>query len=168
RPALDVSGWAHRVSEVDFFDGHDYTQDPQQLLSRYGPEDVRPGIVPNGEGEWVYHNRETSIVYRGQPFFLSEFGGIKWVPQDQRGALDEKAWGYGESPETIDAFYERFEAMCQGLMQNPLHMGFCYTQLTDVFQEVNGIFTFDRTPKFDHERLRKTLHAKAAIEEGRD
>jgi hypothetical protein len=33
--------------------------------------------------------------------------------------------------------------------------GFCYTQLTDVYQEVNGLLTADRTPKVPLEVIRK-------------
>jgi hypothetical protein len=32
-------------------------------------------------------------------------------------------------------------------------MGICYTQLTDVEQEVNGLMTYDRQLKFDARRL---------------
>jgi hypothetical protein len=31
--------------------------------------------------------------------------------------------------------------------------GFCYTQLTDTYQEVNGLLYADRTPKADLEAL---------------
>ena len=32
--------------------------------------------------------------------------------------------------------------------------GFCYTQLTDIEQEVNGLLTYDRKPKVDLGRIR--------------
>ena len=45
-------------------------------------------------------------------------------------------------------------------------MGFCYTQLTDVEQEKNGLFNYeDRTPKFDMEIISAINKKKAAIEE---
>ena len=31
----------------------------------------------------------------------------------------------------------------------PRIIGVCYTQLTDVEQEINGLLTYDRKPKFD-------------------
>ena len=33
--------------------------------------------------------------------------------------------------------------------------GFCYTQITDVEQEQNGIYNYDRTPKFDTNRIKE-------------
>ena len=33
--------------------------------------------------------------------------------------------------------------------------GFCYTQITDVEQEKNGIYHYDRTPKFDTKRIKE-------------
>ena len=32
--------------------------------------------------------------------------------------------------------------------------GFCYTQLTDVEQEQNGIYCYDRSEKFDMSRIK--------------
>lgn len=37
--------------------------------------------------------------------------------------------------------------------------GYCYTQLTDVEQEQNGIYNYDRTPKFDMEVI-KSIFSK--------
>ena len=42
--------------------------------------------------------------------------------------------------------------------------GYCYTQLTDVYQEQNGIYSFDRSAKFDAARLRAAQARAAAIE----
>jgi hypothetical protein len=40
----------------------------------------------------------------------------------------------------------------------------CYTQLTDVEQEQNGLYTYDRKPKFDPAIFRAILTQEAAIE----
>jgi hypothetical protein len=92
---------------------------------------------------------------------VSEFGGIWWNPEARPG---EDSWGYGERPKSLEEFYERFEGLCAVLLDNPLMFGYCYTQLTDVYQEQNGIYTFDRRPKFDLERIRRAQTRKAAIE----
>jgi beta-glucuronidase len=42
--------------------------------------------------------------------------------------------------------------------------GYCYTQLTDTFQEQNGLYDFDRHPKFDMSRVRAVQTAPAAYE----
>ncbi len=102
-----------------------------------------------------------SIPYDGQPYFVSEFGGIWWNPE---AADDEESWGYVERPNTIDEFYERFEKQCAVLLDHPSMFGYCYTQLTDVYQEQNGIYKFDRTAKFDLTRLRAVQQRAAAIE----
>jgi len=64
----------------------------------------------------------------------------------------------------VEEYYERFEKLCAALLDNPLMFGYCYTQLTDVFQEQNGICTFDRRQKFDLGRIRAAQQRPAAIE----
>jgi hypothetical protein len=93
-----------------------------------------------------------SVPYRGQPFFVSEFGGARWSPDAQAG---RDSWGYGDTPGTVEDFHRRFEQLCRALLENPGVSGYCYTQLTDVYQEQNGLYTFDRRPKFDLARLRR-------------
>jgi len=154
RPVLDVSGYSHRIAQSDIYDSHDYTQDPDALLKRHPAADDAP----------VYQNDTASIgsiPYRGQPYFISEFGGIRWNPGAQQ---DELSWGYGQCPKTPEEFYQRFEGLCRVLLEHPGMFGYCYTQLTDVFQEQNGIFFFDRSSKFDLERLREIQQRPAAIE----
>ena len=157
RPVLDASGYSHRVAAADIYDTHDYTQDPAQLRARHaGLAEGKPRI--NGDdakdGPW-------SIRYGGQPFFVSEFGGTWWNPEAKAG---QDSWGYGKSPETLEQFYDRFERLCAALLENPRCFGYCYTQLTDVFQEQNGLYTFDRRAKFDLARLRRAQQRRAAIE----
>jgi len=78
------------------------------------------------------------------------------------------SWGYGEDPKTLEEFYRRFEGLCRVLLEQPRMFGYCYTQLTDVYQEQNGIFCFDRTSKFDLKRLREIQQRMAAIEQEGD
>ena len=44
-------------------------------------------------------------------------------------------------------------------------MGLCYTQLTDVEQEQNGLYTYQRQPKFPPEIMYPIMARKAAVEE---
>lgn len=156
RPVLDTSGYSHRVVDADIYDAHDYTQEPEKLEQNHaGLKDNKPFLnVGANKEQW-------SIPYGGQPYFVSEFGGIWWNPQ---AAKDEASWGYGQRPKNIEEFYERFESLCKVLLNNPDMFGYCYTQLTDVFQEQNGIFYFDRTNKFDLNRIRKAQQKQAAFE----
>jgi beta-galactosidase/beta-glucuronidase len=156
RPVIDASGYSHRVVGADVFDCHDYEQNPEKLAeNQAGLKDGKPHTNDaNQKIPW-------SIPYAGQPFFVSEFGGIWWNP---KAAANEVSWGYGQRPKTSEEFYERFEGLCQVLLQNPDMFGYCYTQLTDVFQEQNGIYYFDRGVKFDMKRIREAQVKLAAIE----
>jgi hypothetical protein len=160
RPVLDTSGYSHRVPEADVYDSHDYTQDPAEFKERHaGLADGAPWCNSQSSVQ--------SIPYHGQPYFVSEFGGIWWNAELTASAQaeDRKAsWGYGERVRSLDEFYARFEGLCAGLLENPHMCGYCYTQLTDVFQEQNGIYGFDRAQKFDMARIRAAQARKAAIE----
>lgn len=161
RPVLDTSGYSHRVPESDIYDSHDYTQDPEKFRARHaGLAEGKP-YLNAPEGRRFLDYQEWSIPYRGQPYFVSEFGGIWWNPEAKPG---EDSWGYGDRPRNIDEWYARFEALCNTLLDDPRMFGYCYTQLTDVYQEQNGIFTFDRGGKFDMARIRAIQQRKAAIE----
>lgn len=155
RPVLDASGYSHRVPEADVYDSHNYEQDPVRFAALMAPLAQGKPYLNTRNGQPI------SIPYRGQPYFCSEFGGTWWNPDAREG---EASWGYGDRPRTLDEFYARFEALCGALLDNPLMFGYCYTQLTDVFQEQNGIYRFDRRPKFDLARLRAIQGRKAAIE----
>ena len=145
RPVLDASGFSHRVPETDVYDAHDYEQDPEKFRQNHnGVLENRVFMMPSPSGP-VY-----SVPYQGQPYFVSEFGGIWWNPNAKPG---EDSWGYGSRPRTEEEFWERFEGLVAALRDDPAHFGYCYTQLTDVFQEQNGLFFFDRSPKFDLQRL---------------
>ena len=77
----------------------------------------------------------------------------------------KKAWGYGNAATSLEEFYARYEGLTSALLDNSKMLGFCYTQLTDVEQELNGIYYYDRSKKFDSKVLYKINTKKAAIEE---
>ena len=166
RPVLDTSGYSHRVLEADVYDSHDYTQDPDTFEKRHaGLADGKPYI--NDAGQWgLSENRvgsiHWSVPYRGQPYFVSEFGGIWWNPDVKEG---EDSWGYGDRPTSLDEFYDRFERLCAILLDDVNMFGYCYTQLTDIYQEQNGIYKYDRSLKFDMDRIRNAQIRPAAIEQ---
>jgi hypothetical protein len=162
RPVLDASGYSHRAAYSDVYDSHDYDQNPDTFRRRHaglaeGRPFVNTGSGPNGKTDIVW-----SLPYRGQPYFVSEFGGIWWNPDARPG---DASWGYGERVKNIEEFYERFEKLFAVLLDNPNMFGYCYTQLTDVFQEQNGVYFFDRRAKFDMDRIRRAQQRAAAIEQ---
>ena len=95
---------------------------------------------------------------------MSEYGGIRVVLQDVNAENTKEAWGYGNAARSLEEFYERYDGLTSALIDNPKMLGFCYTQLTDVEQELNGIYYYDRTEKFDAQRLYKINTKVAAIE----
>lgn len=160
RPVIDASGYSHRVAETDIYDSHNYEQDPTRFADVMGGVGTGdPYINTEDDENERRENRPWSVPYAGQPYFCSEFGGIWWSPDPRADG-----WGYGNPPASLDEFYERFTGLTAALLDNPDMFGYCYTQLTDVFQEQNGIYFFDRTPKFDLALLRAAQARPAAIE----
>ena len=149
RPVIDTSGNYHVVTDI--FDVHDYEQDPAKFARKYEP------MAQGGAAYVTYPDRQH---YEGQPYFVSEYGGIWWNPAQG----DEKGWGYGDRPASAAAFIQRYDGLTSTLLQNPAICAFCYTQLTNVEQEVNGLYTYDRKPKFDPAVIRQINQQKAAIE----
>ena len=147
RPALDTSGWTKSHPEPDLDDRHDYDQNPETLARRYDWLESSWGLPGR------YGIRDLRV-----PFFVSEFGGIGWIPEGEEG------WGYGNDPTSLEEFYERYAGLTGALLANRSMFGFCYTQLTDVEQEKNGLYSYDRRPKFDLARIRAATQAPAAYE----
>jgi hypothetical protein len=152
RPFLDASGWVHLYPGTDVYDAHDYTQDPADfaahfaLFARTGTE--LPGAAPG----------DPRGRYRGQPFFVSEYGGMRLKTERNPGS----GWGYGETD--LQEFLARYRGLTDALLDNPNMFGFCYTQLTDIEQEQNGIYFYDRTPKYDPALVKVINERRAAYE----
>ena len=90
--------------------------------------------------------------------------GVWWNAERDPGDRTT-SWGYGAAPQSLEDFYQRFEGLFNALLDHPDMFAYCYTQLTDVYQEQNGIYTFDRHAKFDLERLHAIQARPAAIEQ---
>ena len=91
---------------------------------------------------------------KDMPYLVDEFGGIKWNPAQQMESAQNTSWGYGEPPRSLEEFYARLEGQVDAVLSLSNDIwGYCYTQLTDVEQEQNGIYYYDRTPKFDMKRI---------------
>ena len=103
---------------------------------------------------------EWSLDYQGQPYFVSEYGGIWWNPDQEHS----QSWGYGERPKTREEFYERFENYAKTSWIIQICLGYYYTQLADIDQEKNGINKYDRSLKFDVKRIRIIQIQIAAID----
>jgi len=153
RLVIDSSGGLHAVSP-DIYDSHNYDQNPVSFKAAFD------GLLKTPPEVYVNGGPGRNTPYRGQPYFVSEYGGIWWNP----GQTDQRAWGYGSRPKTAGEFLDRYKALTEALLFNPAVAGFCYTQLYDIEQEVNGLYTFDRKPKFDPNAIRFINRQRAAIE----
>ncbi|QDP95164.1 beta-galactosidase [Microlunatus elymi] len=161
RPVLDTSGYSHRVPETDVYDSHDYEQDPAKFSAN------QAGLATDDPYLNEHDGHAISIPYGGQPYFVSEFGGIWWNPElaaSVAGTDREESWGYGDRVADEAEFQDRFAGLVGALLDDENMFGYCYTQLTDVFQEENGIYRFDRSEKLDVERVRAAQIRPAAYE----
>ena len=86
--------------------------------------------------------------YEGQPVLLTEFGGMALKAEQK-----SDTWGYNEGEASEESFYNHLEELLRGIAQTEFQ-GYCYTQLTDVQQEINGLLRADHTPKFDVQKLK--------------
>jgi len=157
RPCIDTSGGYHVVTDI--FDMHNY----EQNVDRY--RELNRKLEESGDME--IDNLRARQKWNGEPLFMSEYGGIGFrleVNTDNTGRKD--AWSYGKSASSYEEFYARYEALTHALLDNSRLMGFCYTQLTDIEQEQNGLYNYeDRSPKFDTAILRRINQKKAAAED---
>ena len=141
RPVNDSSGDCHIMT--DLWTVHDYSREPEKLIANHT---IKPGIEP-------YRNKpdlDFLAKFAGQPYMLDEFGGLPWIKESERNS----SWGYGSNIDSIEDFYKILEGEIDAIRSCPFITAFCYTQITDVEQEKNGIYYYDRTPKFDAARLK--------------
>ena len=143
RPCVDASGGWHVLTDI--FDTHDYIQDSEKFKRCY---------AKFNDGE-IYNQEEGySNKYGGQMFCLSEYGAIR------RG-------NEGEAAKSEEEFCKRFVSFADPFLSNSRMAGFWYTQLYDVEQEQNGLYDYDRNPRFSEETTNKicaALRKMSAVE----
>jgi hypothetical protein len=140
RPINDASGYVH--VKTDLWTVHTYLQDPELLREQ----------LTVADGQVTRCFPEFEAPYEGQPYIVDEFGGIKWISSPEQ-QYNQASWGYGNDPKTLDEFYTRLEALVGVVLSFDHICGYCYTQLTDIEQEQNGVYNYDRTEKFDMARV---------------
>jgi hypothetical protein len=137
RPVITNDGWVHTISDILTL--HDYEEYAELFSTRYKNKDE---IVNND----IQFNKDfyafaDGYNYKNQPIIISEFGGIAF------STAKEKEWGYGNQVTTEEEFMNRFSNIHRAIQDLPYVVGYCYTQLTDVEQEVNGLLDVNRKPK---------------------
>ena len=152
RPVICNDGWEHTISDIITL--HDYVEQGEEFLERYG--EYLQEILDNA----VFHNFHRSAFakgysYKGQPVVLSEFGGIAFNNHGE-------GWGYGNKVNTKEDFIARFDAITTAIKKVNAICGYCYTQVTDVQQEINGLMDMDRNFKVEPEILKEINERKVS------
>lgn len=145
RPVIDNDGWEH-TDITDVCAIHDYTPTAKKLKVRY-METLGGGQLP--ERVWI-SDRPLFVAgsqYRGQPIVLSEVGGFLTIPTDVPEELRDMLYQFYDSFESPQELLTKYRDLMKGIASLPFLAGFCYTQLTDIEQEINGLLTYDRRPK---------------------
>lgn len=139
RLVVSNDGWEHALT--DLCNIHDY-RDADALARSYATPETSVAATPANRPIYV-----PGHGHRGEPILITEFGGIAF---DSQGG----GWGY-TTVSDAEEFLERYESLIYALLKSDPVQGFCYTQLTDVEQEVNGLLTYNRKPKADLSRIRE-------------
>ncbi|WP_297409692.1 glycoside hydrolase family 2 TIM barrel-domain containing protein [Naasia sp.] len=153
RPVIGNDGW--ESTATDILTIHDYDDDPERILRRYGTAEdltLRDAVMrgfPSGRVLTLEGH-----PHSGQPVMLTEFGGIAYSPPEEG---PDGVWGYSVTSSSGD-LQERYAKLISAVSRVEALGGFCYTQFTDTYQEANGLFFADRTPKFPLEGMRKATH----------
>lgn len=134
RPVNDTSGYVHVVT--DLYTVHNYHQ----------PDELRKELAAGPVNVWRNFPEEDA-PYEGQPYIIDEMGGIKYG-----SGSSSESWGYNFT-DSEEEFYKRLGDEVNAILEHDYVSGYCYTQLTDVEQEQNGIYNYDRSPKFDMEKI---------------
>jgi beta-galactosidase/beta-glucuronidase len=142
RPVIGNDGW--ESTATDIIGIHDYENDPEHLVRRYGPkvelQELLARRCPAGRMVTV-----EGFIHEQQSIMLTEFGGIAYAKGTKKDG--NHTWGYGVSSSASDLEW-KYGKLLEAVHKLERLSGFCYTQLTDTFQEANGLLFADRTPKF--------------------
>ena len=146
RLVMSNDGWEQTIPDV--LGIHDYEPKKAVLSKRYASKESTLQFRSAGRALFA-----TGYAYAGQPIMNTECGGIFFNVEDKSG------WGYTNA-ESMNQFYKLYHGVVSSFLESPALQGFCYTELTDVMQEQNGLLTYDHQPKFDCDIIR-------AINEGK-
>lgn len=137
RPVVSNDGWEHSLSDLCTL--HDYSP-PADLQRRY--RTIESALDGGASGHPPY---DPGHSFTGEPVLVTEFGGLR--------VAGSGGWGWLEVGDRAE-FQQSYRGLVDGLMDPGPVEGFCYTQLTDVEQEQNGLLTAGRAPKVEPELMR--------------
>ncbi|MCA0970727.1 beta galactosidase jelly roll domain-containing protein [Halobacillus litoralis] len=149
RLVVGNDGWEHTMTDILTI--HDYNADADSMRESY--RDKASFVDGSPSKTSRKQNYAKGYRYRGEPVMVSEYGGIAY------GSSGGSDWGYGKRPESEEEVLNRLKALTSVIEETPYVQGFCYTQLTDVEQEVNGLLDHNHEYKFAPEKI-KAIMAK--------
>ena len=125
---------------TDIYDVHNYTDSIEKIHSI-----LSEGFLQNPPEVCGDQELMTIPELMEYPLFYSEYGGVSYSAAD--------GWGYhnaGDEKTFIDGYCDRTNAIFEHKC-----IGYCYTQLTDVEQEQNGLYRYDRSCKLSPEGMER-------------
>jgi beta-galactosidase/beta-glucuronidase len=157
RPVIDNDGWEH-TDITDICAIHDYTPTAALLRERY-QDAAGGGALP--AHVWI-GNKPLFVLgsrYRGQPIILSEVGGFLMIPPGIPPEKRDMLYRFYGSVHTSEELLAKYRDLIEGISSLRFVAGFCYTQLTDIEQEINGLLSYDRCAKVEPEQI-ALIHRK--------
>jgi beta-galactosidase/beta-glucuronidase len=155
RPVIGNDGWESVATDIIGI--HDYDDDPERLMNRYGTEENLPRLFQRERpgGRLLVIGEETPT---NQPVMLTEFGGIAFSENPKN------TWGYSRAANAA-TFAERYTQLLKAVRSMSVLAGFCYTQFADTYQEANGLLYSDRKPKFPLEQIMQATRGPRSMRE---
>lgn len=144
RFVISNDGWEHTVSDLCTL--HDYEAAADEIVKLHICENMLLE-GKNNKANLIKMAYADGFVYEGQPIIISEYGGISFE--------SDEGWGYDGKVKNEEEFLERFKSQTDAFKSIPNVQGYCFTQLTDIEAEQNGLLDFNRKPKVSIKEIRK-------------
>jgi beta-galactosidase/beta-glucuronidase len=142
-------GWEQVATDICAL--HDYTAEKELMKKHFADR----SIVEASYCDQCPTYANTEVPTGKEAFMVTEYGGIAFQNIGLQGEIGGmQTWGYHEKVTDEEAFIERFKGVTEAIYEIPYCQGFCYTQLTDVMQEINGLLSPERKPKMDIARIK--------------
>ncbi|KAF2728423.1 glycoside hydrolase [Polyplosphaeria fusca] len=153
RPVNDNCGWEHVCTDLTTF--HDYSDG--DVLA--GVCKTMEGILDKKAGRAVFvegiADKDEGARHReGAVVLCTEFGGVNIAPAEKEGYEDD--WGYTTAADPADLL-ARIEKLVNAVVDGGHCAGFVWTQLTDIEQETNGLYSWDRKEKLEAAKVKAVM-----------
>lgn len=152
RLIIGNDGWEH--VKTDILAIHDYNSNPETLFNSWKDKNIAVTGTPSLTS--LRQNYVKNYEYSGEPVIISEYGGVAYSEKN----TNKNSWGYGERASSKEEVFKRFKELTESVMKIDYLSGFCYTQLTDVEQEINGLLDNEHNLKFELKEIKNILESK--------